>query len=296
MNAAREIRLPGGRGELAALRVGDAEGPKLLCLHGWLDNAASFEPLFAHLASFDVVALDLPGHGASSHREPGYDYVYVDWLHDVLDAMDALGWARPHLLGHSMGATIASTLAAAAPERVQRLALIEGLGPLGGSPADAGTRLREAVAARRALASKRGAAAPGKAPRDEPVRVIPTVAAAVTARLMATPMRAEDAERIVQRNLREVEGGFAWRSDPRLRLPSSTRLPEAAIRAILAAIDAPTLLLAAKPAPAYFTAAMRAERAACVRDLRIHEIEGGHHLHMERADVVGPLLRGFLQG
>lgn len=291
MSAARrhsvgEIRLPAGRGELAGLRSGAPQGPKLLALHGWLDNAASFEPLAPFLAGFDLVALDLPGHGASSHREAGYDYVYVDWLHDVLDAMDALGWARAHLLGHSMGATIASTLAAAAPERVAKLALVEGLGPLGGSAESAGTRLREAVAARRAFEAR----------RDEPPRLVPSLAAALTARLMATPMRPEDAERIVRRNLREVDGGFVWRSDPRLRLPSSTRLPEPAIRSILAAIDAPTLLVAASPAPSYFTPAQRAERAACVRDLRVHEIDGGHHLHMERADVVGALLRGFLLG
>lgn len=284
MSDAGEIRLATRRGAITALRHGDPAGPKLLALHGWLDNAASFEPLFPHLAGFDLVALDLPGHGGSDHREADYDYAYVDWLHDVLDVLDALQWERAHLLGHSMGATIASTLAAAAPERVGRLALVEGLGPLGGSAESAGTRLREAVAARRALEAR----------RDDPPRVIPTVAAALTARLMATPMRPEDAERIVRRNLRAVEGGFAWRSDPRLRLPSSTRLPEPAIRSILAAIDAPTLLIAASPAPPYFTTQQRAARAACVRDLRIEEIEGGHHLHMERAEVVGPLLSAFL--
>lgn len=284
--AAQELRLPAGRGEIAALRSGTPGGPKLLALHGWMDNAASFEPLFPHLASFDLVALDLPGHGASAHRQAGYDYVYGDWLHDVLDALDALGWARAHLLGHSMGATIASTLAAGAAERVDRLALIEGLGPLGGSAESAGTRLREALRARRALEAR----------RDEGARLIPTVAAAVAARLLATPMRPEDARRIVWRNLRAVDGGFVWRSDPRLRLPSSTRLPEPAIRAILAAIEAPTLLVAASPAPPWFTAEQRAERAASVRELRIEVVEGGHHLHMERADVVGRLLREFLLG
>ena len=73
MSALAEIRLPGGRGGLAALRGGDPQGPKLLALHGWLDNAASFAPMAAHLAAFDLVALDLPGHGASSHRAEGYD-------------------------------------------------------------------------------------------------------------------------------------------------------------------------------------------------------------------------------
>ena len=280
----REIRLPGGRGELAALRFGDPNGPKLLALHGWLDNAASFVPLAASLEDFDVVALDLPGHGASAHRAAGYDYVYVDWLHDVLDALDALGWERAHLLGHSMGATLASTLAAAAPERVAKLALIEGLGPLGGPAESAGTRLREAVAARRALDAR----------REDAPRVIKDIDTALAARLQATPMREADARLIVERNLQAVAGSWSWRSDPRLRLPSSTRLPEAAIRAILQAIEAPTLLVAAEPSPPYFPPALRAERVACLRDATLHVLEGGHHVHMERAPEVGALLRDFL--
>lgn len=281
----REIRLPGGRGELAALRFGDPDGPKLLALHGWLDNAASFVPLAASLEGFDVVALDLPGHGASAHRAAGYDYVYVDWLHDVLDALDALGWERAHLLGHSMGATLASTLAAAAPERVAKLTLVEGLGPLGGPAESAGTRLREAVAARRALDAR----------REDAPRVIKDVDTALAARLQATPMREADARLIVERNLQPVPGGWSWRSDPRLRLPSSTRLPEAAIRAILQAIDAPTLLVAAEPSPPYFPPSLRAERIACLRDASLHVLEGGHHVHMERAPEIGALLRDFLR-
>jgi pimeloyl-ACP methyl ester carboxylesterase len=281
----REIRLPGGRGELAALRFGDPDGPKLLALHGWLDNAASFVPLAASLEDFDVVALDLPGHGASAHRAAGYDYVYVDWLHDVLDALDALGWERAHLLGHSMGATLASTLAAAAPERVAKLALIEGLGPLGGPAESAGTRLREAVAARRALDAR----------REDAPRVIKDIDTALAARLQATPMREADARLIVERNLQAVAGGWSWRSDPRLRLPSSTRLPEAAIRAILQAVDAPTLLVAAEPSPPYFPPSLRAERIACLRDASLHVLEGGHHVHMERAPEIGALLRDFLR-
>jgi pimeloyl-ACP methyl ester carboxylesterase len=280
----RELRLPGGRGELTALRFGDPEGPKLLALHGWLDNAASFVPLAASLGAFDMVALDLPGHGASAHRAAGYDYVYVDWLHDVLDALDALGWKRAHLLGHSMGATLASTLAAAAPERVAKLALVEGLGPLGGPAESAATRLREAVAARRALDAR----------RSDATRVIKDIDTALAARLQATPMREADARLIVERNLQAVPGGWSWRSDPRLRLPSATRLPEAAIRAILQAIDAPTLLIAAEPSPPYFPPTLRAERLACLRDAHLHLFDGGHHVHMERAPEIGALLRDFL--
>jgi pimeloyl-ACP methyl ester carboxylesterase len=236
------------------------------------------------LASFDLVALDLPGHGASDHRLPGYDYVFVDWIHDVLDAMDALGWPRAHLLGHSMGGAIASMVAAAAPERVARLALIEALGPLSGLAAEAGTRLRQAVAARRALD-------PNRSPR-----AVRDIESAVDARLAVSGMSREAARLIVARNLREHGGAFAWRSDPRLTLPTHVRTHEDFVLDWVAAIEAPTLVIAADPSPPYFTPQSRAARLARLRDGRLHVIAGGHHLHMEQPQAIGALLRPFLEG
>jgi len=278
-----EIRLETARGELAALRGGTAGGPRLLCLHGWLDNAASFLPLAPLLSGFDLVALDLPGHGASDHRAPGYDYAFVDWVHDVLDAMDALGWDRADLLGHSMGGAIASSLAAAAPERVRRLVLVEALGPVSGDPAQAGERLRHAVAARRALSPR-------------PNRLIPDIDTAVAARLAATRMTTDAARLIVERNLRRVEGGYAWGSDPRLTLPGSLRLAEDTVQSLLRAIEAPVLVIAAEPSPPFFPRAIREARLACLADGRVQVFDGGHHLHMEQAPAVAAPILDFLRG
>lgn len=277
-----EISLATARGTLTALRSGNPDGPRLLALHGWLDNAASFVPLQPELKDFDLVALDLPGHGGSAHRMPGYDYVFVDWIHDVLDVLDALGWKTANLLGHSMGGAIATMVAAGAPERVERLALIEALGPISGKADEAGSRLRLAVKARRALDGGKTA------------RVIPTLDAAVAARLAVSQMSTEAATLIVERNLRSVAGGYAWRSDPRLTLPGHVRTDEAFIHGWIRAIEAPTLVIAADPAPVYFTPEARDERVAQLQDGRCEVITGGHHLHMEQAAVVGSLLREFL--
>lgn len=281
--AVEEIGLETARGPLAALRGGDSSGPKLLCLHGWLDNAASFLPLAPYLAGFDWVALDLPGHGASSHRAPGYDYAFADWLHDVLDAMDALGWDQADLLGHSMGGAIACVLAAAVPARVRRLALVEALGPVAGDPAKAGERIRDAVAARRDK--------PARGPRT-----LPDIDTAVAARLVASRMSPEAARLIVERNLREVEGGYAWRSDPRLTWPGHVRMDEASIQAMLRSIEAPVRVVAADPAPPYFTPGVREARLGCLREASVVVLPGGHHLHMEQPAVVAQALLDFLRG
>lgn len=280
--AVEEIQLQCSRGSIAALRSGPRDGPRLLALHGWLDNAASFTPLRSLMPEFDLVALDLPGHGASGHRRPGYDYVFVDWIHDVLDVLDALHWDDCLLLGHSMGGAIATVVAASAPERVTRLALIEALGPIAGVSDEAGPRLRDAVKARRALDT------------DKPQRVIADLDSAVAARLAASRMSDASARLIVARNLRPVDGGFVWRSDARLTLPTHVRTDEAFIRSWIRAIEAPTLVIAADPPPRYFDASLRAQRLVELRQGQLHVLGGGHHLHMEQPEAVAAVLRPFL--
>src|SRR3546814_14161801 len=81
------------------------------------DLAVEFERIGTRV---DLAAPDLPGHGRSAHLPPGADYSFAGALHSVLDVADALGWERFALLGHSMGAGIASLLAAGAPRRVAR--------------------------------------------------------------------------------------------------------------------------------------------------------------------------------
>ena len=295
----RTVEFAAARGRIVGLRSGDPEGPKLLALHGWLDNAASFIPLQEELAGFDLVAIDLPGHGASAHRAAGYDYVFVDWIHDVLDVMDALGWPRARLLGHSMGGAISTMVAAAVPARVEKLALVEALGPISGKADEAGARLQKAVAARRVFEARLAAL---DAPRlyGEPAprrsRTMASVEAAVAARLAATPMAPHCAELIVRRNLRIAGRGVAWRSDPRLMLPGHIRTDEAVIQDWLRHVDCPTLVIAADPAPPYFPPAVRDARLALLRDARVEVVAGGHHLHMEQPDIVGALLRSFLDG
>jgi pimeloyl-ACP methyl ester carboxylesterase len=286
MNDARELSLKGARGAMTALRWHEGAPVRVLALHGWLDNAASFAPLAAHLPDCDLVALDFPGHGGSAHRAPGHDYVFVDWIHDVIDALDALGWERAVLLGHSMGGGVASLVAAAVPSRVERLALIEALGPIGGRAEDAVTRLRQAVAGRR-IAD----AAPARL-----ARTMPSIEAAIDARLTASAMTREAARLIVERNLKTVPGGVAWRSDPRLKLPGHVRSDETTVQAWLAAIECPVLVLAADPAPAYFTPSVRDARLHALRDGRCVTLAGGHHLHMEQPEQAAAVLHPFLVG
>lgn len=90
----------------------EGEGLPVLALHGWLDNAASFSPLAPYLSQHHVVAVDLPGHGHSSHLPASAHYHLADNLYWIESVLEALSWRRCVLLGHSMGAAICSLTAA----------------------------------------------------------------------------------------------------------------------------------------------------------------------------------------
>jgi pimeloyl-ACP methyl ester carboxylesterase len=278
-----ELRIPTPLGELTALQWGAAGAPVLLALHGWLDNAASFTRLAPLVAGRRrVIALDLPGHGHSSHLPAGVRrYHFIDQIDTVLDCADALDLDTFDLLGHSLGAGVATLVAVAAPQRVRRLALIEGLGPL----ADDGTRtldrLRDATAQRT---------------RDRrPPRVFASPDAAVAARVAAGGLSADEARPIVARNLTEVDTGCIWRSDARLRLTTPLRIEEAQVWRLLAGIAAPTWLLLAEPATPYLPSPLMQARAACVAGIRIEHLAGPHHLHIRHPQAVARSLVKFLQ-
>ncbi|MEO6077148.1 MAG: alpha/beta fold hydrolase, partial [Dokdonella sp.] len=128
--APTELRLPLRHLSLAARCWGDASLPPLLALHGWLDNAASFDGLAPLLETRHVVAIDMVGHGRSDWRNASASDYWVDYLDDIDQVFRHFAWNNADLLGHSLGGTLASTYAAAFPERVSRLVLIEALGPL----------------------------------------------------------------------------------------------------------------------------------------------------------------------
>jgi pimeloyl-ACP methyl ester carboxylesterase len=279
----RELELPLPHLRMAARAWGDPDLPPLLALHGWLDNAASFDGVAPLLCErFHVVALDLPGHGRSDWRPPGVWYHYVDYLSDVLAAANALGWQRFSLLGHSLGGTIASVLAASRPQCLDRLFLIEALGPITSEAGHALPQLQRALDQRDSFEAKS-------------LRVFPDAATAVAARRQANGLSSMAAEALVARGIKSVPGGYSWSSDPRLTLASPLRYTEEQILAILRGIQAPTLLILAEPEPPYLPREMMQRRMDEVPRIRVRRIAGSHHLHLEDPTPVAQAILEFAQ-
>ncbi|MBS9404385.1 alpha/beta fold hydrolase [Halomonas sp. TRM85114] len=275
MTDPHSLRLADGR--LAALSWGEATAPTWLALHGWLDNAASFTRLAPPLVErlgIRVVAIDFAGHGLSQPLGGDTDYALWDYCHDLLDACDALQIERATLLAHSLGAGVSCLVAAALPERVARLMLIDGVGVLTTPADEAHQQLRKGLLGHRRSRSL--------APR------YPDSETAISARVAGgvTPIDPRTAEPVVRRNLaRDEGGGLRLRTDGRLLRPSPVRFcPEQAL-AMLAAIRCQVLLIEGEDGILGERDMARRARAA-VPGLERRVLPGGHHLHLE-PDAVG---------
>lgn len=277
--AAFELKL--GAQRVAGLRAGTPGGLKVLALHGWLDNAASFLPLAEHLPMLDMVLVDLPGHGFSDHLPLTTPYTTPQAIVQTLAIADALGWERFVLLGHSMGAAIASLVAAVAGQRVQALVSIEALGGLAAPANETVQRLRTHVDA----AMKLG---------DKQLRVFPDLAAPVRARMMVNQLSEASARLLVERGVQPVDGGWSWRSDPRLMLPTAVRMTEDQVRDVVSAIQCPVQVIYATPAQPYFPEPERSQRAALLPNGRLHTLAGHHHVHMDDPEAVADIVLGFI--
>ena len=103
-------------------RMGVRSGPPVVLLHGFSDAGLCWTRFASDLATeYDVILPDAAGHGRSS--APAQGEALARAVTDVLGLLDALGLDRVALVGHSMGASTASRVAVAAPERVRAAAL-----------------------------------------------------------------------------------------------------------------------------------------------------------------------------
>lgn len=287
MRPVEEINLETRQGRVSLLHWASENpaAPKVLCLHGWLDNAASFLPLAQHLPELDLYALDFPGHGHSDHRPDGVRYAFGEYLFDLDAVIDALGWEETNLLGHSLGGGVSCAYSAAMPERIRKIALADGLGPYTGDLERTAKQLRESIEWVRR-------------PR-RPLRKFKSLEAIAEARQKGFLDISGPAARIIcERAARKIEDDsgthYIWRTDPALRWDSPIMISELQVLACLEKIRSPVLSYHAQPWTEEFLKDRTANRQAALRDGRFRDVQGNHHFHMDEAAKIAPEIRSFM--
>jgi pimeloyl-ACP methyl ester carboxylesterase len=119
----REYQVDAGALRLS-VRDHPGDGPPLVALHGLASNARWWDLVAPRLAPRRVVAVDQRGHGRSDKPDDGYDFASI--VADVRGVVRALGLGRVAVVGHSWGASVALSWAAADPEGVAAVVCVDG--------------------------------------------------------------------------------------------------------------------------------------------------------------------------
>jgi len=246
-----------------------------------LDHAHSFDWVCDALPeSLRTVALDFRGHGESAHHSPGSSYALVDYVADVAAAVEHLRQPRVHVVGHSLGGTVALMFAAARPESVASLTLVESLGPGGGPPEQAVERLRGYVSEL------------GKAPRKRAYSNVED--AALKLRENNPGLSQEAAQHMARFGTRRTDAGLLFAFDPALRRKSGMVYDEAQWAAVLQAVKAPVQVIKASRGAPFDEAVVKA-RLELLSGPRVITVEGGHHAHLDRPAEVARVIQAWVE-
>lgn len=144
-----EFEVPYGKLAAKTWHEETEESKRVLMLHGWMDNAGSFDTIVPHLKHKDglyIVAIDLPGHGKSSQYPPGSSYSDLNIIMELRRCLIEMQWVEPlnkkgningasnsigrshkpfTIMGHSLGGGLAVFYASLFPNDVDQLVLID---------------------------------------------------------------------------------------------------------------------------------------------------------------------------
>lgn len=263
---------------------GNAAAAPLILIHGGLDHSRSWDALARALrTNFHVIAPDLRGHGDSDWAS-GSSYSLADHVYDLASMMTSLGLEQAAIVGHSMGGMVSLVYAGAFPEKVSRLAVLDGVTNFPArkiKPIEA--RIAEWVGvldktARRKSHRYASVADAAERMRSRNARLTPG-----QAMHLATHALKQDAD-----------GAFIWKFDPYLRAPAPYRLSLEDHIALWSRIACPTLLVVGSesflPDPEKAGVLGHFGQAELVR------IEGaGHWLQHDKEAEVLELIERFLE-
>jgi pimeloyl-ACP methyl ester carboxylesterase len=255
---------------LNALEWGEPGRPALCFLHGGSAHAHWFDGVVATFADrYHVLSLDQRGHGGSDWAaEPAY--ATEDFAGDLIGVMDAMGWSRMTVVGHSMGGHNAMGFAAWYPDRVDRLVVVDS------RPSIPAERLQNM--------HRRG--------DRGPMRHETLDSALRSFRLLPRETVADPRllEHLARQGITERAGRFLYRFDPAC---NGRRRPTDGWT-LLERITAPTLLVRGEHSP-ILPREMAADMLARLRRARLVEIPGTyHHLVLDAPLPFSKALDAFL--
>ena len=268
--------------QLAAKEWGQPTGTPVIALHGWLDNANSFDQMLPYMQDMHVIAVDMAGHSQSGDRsaDSGYD-IWQD-IADVLAISEQMGWENFSLLGHSRGAIVSALVAGTFPKLVSHCLLIDSYFPIPTKPGNAAGQLAKAITDRKRFQTTKPSA-------------FNSFEDAVQARVNGfVPLQKQAATILAERGVVEINGKFSWRNDQRLKSSSMVTFTKDQCESFFTAIQCPMMLIQA--GSGLLQGPIQPQLKQWVPHIEVVSMAGSHHLHLEdQAQQVAEKAQQFFQ-
>ena len=271
------------------LEWGEPVGEPLVLVHGYLDLAHCWKAFVDALQNgrkepLWIVAPDCRGHGDSGWVGTGGYYYFPDYVFDLDCVMHALGVTRFKLIGHSMGGTISLLCAGTFPQRVTRLVLIEGIGPLGMDFSDAPARMRKWITEVRERGRRH-------------FREYTSIAAGA-GQLQQTNPRLNDtlALDLARAGMKQNERGkWVWKFDPLHRTAAPQPFYTRQALEFLRRIECPVLIVDGKESR-QMRRTEKQERYDAIRNhQRVIIDHAGHMVHQDKPEQLAKIVASFLE-
>ncbi|XP_035205683.1 serine hydrolase-like protein isoform X2 [Stegodyphus dumicola] len=292
----KELRIPVAYGHIAAKVWGEKQSHPVLALHGWQDNAGTFDTLIPLLTSkLYIVAFDAPGHGLSSHKPYGTFYHYMEMLIDIKRVVDYLKWEKFSIVGHSMGGTLALMYASIFPENVCNIVLLDIIKPASRSP----ERLPEVT--RRGIESLLKYEA--KIPNPTPVYSFEEAQERLLAG-MYEEITLESANILLKRGCRPSDcgKGVVFSRDIRVKATEELqKLSHEDLKAFMCRLKCNLLIILGKNSKIFLSRTpevleefLNIYRHNC-KNFDLVKVEGNHFVHLNHPDRVAPYIDKFFK-
>ncbi|XP_071447023.1 probable serine hydrolase [Hetaerina americana] len=291
-----DITIPIPWGNVSGKWWGAANVQPILAVHGWEDNAGSFDELAPLLVSENssFLAIDLPGHGKSSHVPLGTTYNFMDGVTLIRQIVKHYNWDKITLIGHSYGSKVTFTYSAFFPNNVLNLIGIDcARAEIIQTEDNVAQGLRTAIESALYLEEKIAQKKPPAYSMAEMIQLMQTASKG--------PFSKKCCEAILKRGAKEsyVKGKYYFSRDPRLKALPFGRLSEEMLFACASRISCNVLQLNAKPGWGFGQSEAHGKTLELMemgaRRFEHYFLEGTHHFHLDTPEQVASVVKKFLE-
>ena len=290
------FNLPWG-GSIAGKLWGRSDSEKkIIAIHGFLENAGSFDRLVPLLfandefsKTYSILAIDLPGHGYSSTRPDGVPYLFVNYLIDLKRVVNDIGWKKILLMGHSLGGNISSLYAAVLSDQVERLILLDSGAVFALNVDLYFTVLKDIMEDVNSL-------------YIHPItsKEYPTMEAIINRILEGNDKLNEQAAKVLAiRGTKKVENGFTFTRDIRLKSKNPiyflSETDKTLFREIIKHLTMPVLCIIASEGIYKSVEDLTGPVKDSNEKFGVKIVFGNHHVHTNSPEIVAPLILDFLK-